>query len=202
MCKCVLCIPEFVAYFARLSNMERSFRVDTIYVPGPTCPDDANITMKLYVAYRATGNALLPSKSIPFMDYVRLHHIGAGQAKRRPVTGGGSNPGKTSTAVGVRFGYEMHDQYVLHFCAMLSPHYQRETSISNEFSLNITMCFLRCLRYLMALPPGDTDDTMYGETMPNTVHRYLSLKSAFPQPLPTLPISKRLHLITCAVACG
>ena len=29
--------------------------------------------------------------------------------------------GKTNTAVGVRFGYGMHDQYIFHYCAMFFP---------------------------------------------------------------------------------
>ena len=40
LCKRVLCIPEIFVYYGRLPHMDRSFRVDTIYAPGPTCPDD------------------------------------------------------------------------------------------------------------------------------------------------------------------
>ena len=98
--------------------MDRSFRVDAIYAPGPTCPDDANNSMKLSAFYRATGDGLFPEKSIAFMDYVRTHKLVNGSAKLRPLEGGGHNTGKTTTAVGVRFGYEMHDQYIFHFCAM------------------------------------------------------------------------------------
>ena len=125
MSKRALCIPEIYVYFARLPHMERSFRVDTIYAPGPTCPDDANNSMKLYAAYRATEDSLFPCKSIAFMDYARTHQIVAGTVKLRRITGGGHNTGKATTAVGVRFGYEMHDPYIFHYCAMffsaLSP---------------------------------------------------------------------------------
>ena len=38
----------------------------------------------------------------------------------------------------------------------------------------------------------DTDETVYGEAIPNTPHRYRYKKSAFPQPLPTLPMSKEV----------
>ena len=44
----------------------------------------------------------------------------------------------------------------------------------------------------MALSPGDGDDNVYGETIPDATHRYRYLKSAFPQPLPTLPMSKEV----------
>ena len=121
---------------------------------------------------------------------MRTHQVVAGSVKLRPTTGGGHNTGKTTTAVGVRFGYEMHDQYIFHYCAMFFPHYHREAFISTEFSLKFTMCFLGCLQYLVSLSPGDTDDTVYGESIPNSAHRYRYLKSAFPQPLPTLPMSK------------
>ena len=120
MSKRVLCIPEIFVYFARLPHMERSFRVDTIYAPGPTCPDDANNSMKLYAAYRATSDCFFPIRDISFIDYVRTHELKHGVAKLRRITGGGHNTGKTTTAVGVRFGYEMHDQYIFHFCAMFS----------------------------------------------------------------------------------
>ena len=73
---------------------------------------------------------------------------------------------------------------------MFFPHYRREAFVSSEFSLKYTMCFLGCLQYLMSLAPGDTDETVYGEAVPNSSHRYRYSKSAFPQPLPTLPMSK------------
>ena len=120
MSKRALCIPEFFVYFARLPHMDRSFRVDTIYAPGPTSPDDANNSMKLYAFYRATEDGVFPMKSIAFIDYVRTHKLVNGHATLRPLEGGGRNTGKTTTAVGVRFGYEMHDQYIFHFCAMFS----------------------------------------------------------------------------------
>ena len=44
----------------------------------------------------------------------------------------------------------------------------------------------------MSLSPGDTDETVYGENIPNTPHRYRYKKSAFPQPLPALPMSKEV----------
>ena len=119
LCKATKCMPEIFTYFARLPQMVRSFRTDTIYAPGPTCSDDANNSMKLYAAYRATEDSLFPLKSIAFIDYVRTHQVVAGSVKLRPTTGGGHNTGKTTTAVGVRFGYEMHDQYIFHDCAML-----------------------------------------------------------------------------------
>ena len=70
------------------------------------------------------------------------------------------------------------------------PHYHREACISSECSLKFTMCFLSCLLYRMSLSPGDTDETVYGEAIPNTPHRYRYKKSAFPQPLPTLPVER------------
>ena len=144
MCKRAVCIPEIFVYFARLPHMMRSFRVDTIYAPGPTCPDDANNSMKLYAAYRQSERAagLFPLKPIAFIDYVRSHEIQNGCVKLRPITGGGHNTGKSTTAVGVRFGYEMHDQYINHFCAMFPPHFHSETFIPNEFTLKL-LCVSR-----------------------------------------------------------
>ena len=54
------------------------------------------------------------------------------------------------------------------------------------------MCFLGCLQYLMSLTPRDTDENVYGESIPGTTHRYRYKKSAFPQTLPTLPMSKEI----------
>ena len=50
LCKRILCIPDVFVYFGRLPHMDRSFRVDTIYAPGPTCPDDANNSCLLYTS--------------------------------------------------------------------------------------------------------------------------------------------------------
>ena len=80
--------------------MVRSFRTDIVYAPGPTCPDDANNSMTLYAAYRATDGGLFPCKSTSFIDYARTHHVVNGVVKRRPIAGGGHNTGKESTAVG------------------------------------------------------------------------------------------------------
>ena len=44
----------------------------------------------------------------------------------------------------------------------------------------------------MSLSPGDTDETVYGEAIPNSVHRYRYLKSVFSQLMPTLPMSKEM----------
>ena len=60
------CMPEIFTYFARHPQMVRSFRTDTIYAPGPTCPDDANNSMKLYTAYRKKEDSMFPLKSIAF----------------------------------------------------------------------------------------------------------------------------------------
>ena len=60
----------------------------------------------------------------------------------------------------------------------------------NGVLLKFIVFFPVCLRYLMALAPGDADSCVFGEAIPNTTNRYRYLKSAFPQPLPTLPMSK------------
>ena len=122
MCKRVLLIPEIFVYFARLPHMERSFRADTIYAPGPNCPDDANNSMKLYAAYRKAdaGIEQFACKPMSFIEYCRLHHVVNGVVKRRPITGGGHNTGKTIVAIGVRFAYEMLDLYILNIVRCFS----------------------------------------------------------------------------------
>lgn len=52
----------------------------------------------------------------------------------------------------------------------------------------------------MALAPGDTDDCVFGETIPTTNHRYRYKKVAFPHPLPTLPMSREAafkYMVLC-----
>ena len=44
----------------------------------------------------------------------------------------------------------------------------------------------------MSLSLGDTDETVYGETIPNISHRYRYLKSVVPQTLLTLPMSQEV----------
>jgi len=53
------------------------------------------------------------------------------------------------------------------------------------------------------LSPGDTDDCVFGETIPKTNHRYRYKKVAFPHPLPTLPMSRETaftYMLLC-MAC-
>ena len=80
-----------------------------------------------------------------------MHEMKGDNVKLRPITGGGHRTGTSTIAVGVRFGYELHDQYIFHFCAMLFQHFHKETFISNEFPLKFIICFLGFLRYLMSL---------------------------------------------------
>ena len=51
-------------------------------------------------------------RSVRVDSIYRTHHIVNGVVKLRPITGGGHDTGKTITAVGVRFVYEMHDQFI------------------------------------------------------------------------------------------
>ena len=60
---------------------------------------DPNNSMKLYAAYRET-ELFSKCKSMAFIDYVRAHEIKNGKVKVRPITGGGHNTRKTTTAVG------------------------------------------------------------------------------------------------------
>ena len=101
--------------------------------------------MKLYAAYRATEHSLFPLKSIAFIDYVRTHQVVAGSVKLRPTTGGGHNAGKTTTAVGVRFGYEMHDQYIFHYCAMFFPTLSPRSIYLNGVFFEVYYVLLRVL---------------------------------------------------------
>ena len=89
------------------------FRADTLYAPGPSCPDDANNSMKLYAAYRKAYFGLdhFACKPMSFIEYCRMHHVVSGAVKRRPITGGGHHIGETTVAIGVRLAYEMLDLY-------------------------------------------------------------------------------------------
>ena len=174
--------------------MERSFRTDTIYALGPNCPDDANNSQKLYAAYRESdaGMGYFSKKSMSFIEYARAYHVVGGKVKSRPQIGGGHNTGKARVAIGVRFAYEMLDLYIYHYCAMFFPHYHRDAFVGTELTLKFTMSFLGCMQYLLALTPADADDCVFGEAIPNTTRRYRYARSAFPQPLPALPMSREV----------
>ena len=56
------------------------------------------------------------------------------------------------------------------------------------------------MQYLLALTPADEDDCVFGEAIPNTTRRYRYGRSAFPQPLPALPMSREVafgYMLEC-----
>ena len=62
-----------IRVFVRLPHMARSFRVDTIYTPGPTCPGDANNIRKLYTVYHEI--VFFKCQIIAFTIYSRSRNL-------------------------------------------------------------------------------------------------------------------------------
>ena len=66
---------------------------------------------------------------VSFMHFARLfvysHDAGGRYVAKPRVTGAGRASGKTSAAVGVRFKWDLEDDFLGQFCAMFVPHNHR-----------------------------------------------------------------------------
>lgn len=123
-----------VVDMATLPMMVHTFLADTIYAPVPDpSKSDNNDSRKLYSAYLKRG-ARVDAYSgetrlldMTFIEFARLFRLDGcadtGEYKvRLRVSGKGRQAKKTSTAIGVRFAFELLDIYVGQFCAMFIVH--------------------------------------------------------------------------------
>ena len=119
LCKASPCIPEIYSDMAGLQMMMRSFTKCVLYAPIPK-PGAAfdNDSKKLYEGYLKAHSvvAMLGLVTTNYMDWSRLHHLQGGAIKKR------SDRNKKTIAMGVRFSFELRDNFLGEFMAMFFPH--------------------------------------------------------------------------------
>jgi hypothetical protein len=118
---------------ATLPVMIHSFLTDCLHapVPDPT-KEDTNLSRKLYTCYLqrttmleayATGLNLI---NLTFIEFARLYRLGEaadGKYKIKPrITGRGKHATKSTTAIGIRFAWDLLDIFIGQFCAMFFVH--------------------------------------------------------------------------------
>ena len=129
---------------ATLPLMIHSFLSDTLHAPVPD-PDktDGNNSKKLYAAYlqrTATIQAYAgpkPIMELTFIEFARIYKLASCNEDgtytvRLRISGRGKHATKNSTAIGVRFAWELLDIYVGQFCAMFIVHNSKSEFVTTK----------------------------------------------------------------------
>ena len=124
LCQQSPCVPEIYAQFASLQLMRRTFYVDAVYAPLQKADMDLeqNVTLRLYGTYLKHGwpGAIVEQS---FLTWSRFWAMRDGKVQPRCR--------KKTTAIGVRFCFELLDNYICQYCTMFFPH-----STQHEFLVN------------------------------------------------------------------
>ena len=125
--------PEMTIDMASLPVMLHSFQSDCLHAPIPDpSKEDTNLSRKLYKCYLQRSTILdayaagLNLIDLPFIAFARLYKLGDpcdGKYKLKlRISRKGKHANKTTTAIGVRFAWELLDIYIGQFCAMFIVH--------------------------------------------------------------------------------
>ena len=150
LCKSSPCLPEVYCDFAGLQMMQRSFYKDKLYAIVPK-PDETstNESKSLYQAYlRSTrqGDVAMPGIiKRSFITYARLHYMKGGVATQRDV------PANKLYAVGVRFVFELLDNYIGQFCTTFLPHTHEDIFYTTAEVRFVVVVVLYCCCLLLLL---------------------------------------------------
>ena len=122
-----------------------------IYAPIPDPDRDIgdHASQKLYASY------LAQSTHQPFIVFCRSFRYDGNAVKPRGRRG--RHATKTTVAVGVRFPFELLDNYVGQWAAMFLPHGSKAALWERTPILKHTRCLLGVLKYLMDLNYRDDD---------------------------------------------
>ena len=163
LCKHAPLLPEVFISMAGWPHMVRSFSTDVVYAikPGLVSENDTdgNDTQKLYRTYckpLVLRTALVKQS---FAHYARhwKWDSNSGAAKQRHHT-----PKKPITAIGIRFSFEMHDNYIGEFATMFFPHSDIKTFTiaTTPELLQYTKFYRAVMEYLIGLR-WESETTIY-----------------------------------------
>jgi len=180
LCKASPCIPEIYCDMAGSQMMMRSFTKAVLYAPIPK-PDAVfdNDSKKLYEGYLKAHSAVAMVGLVMtnYMDWSRVHLLQAGTIKKR------SDRNKQLIAMGVRFSFELRDNYLGEFMAMFFPHrdlgafcYEGPEVIEYTKFYSGAMNYLKELRYAY----NASTQSMYVAGAKGAMYAL----AAFPMPLP------------------
>ena len=149
LCKLTPCVPEVFVHFAGLPLMKRSFLIDAVYAPvqKPELDLKSNNSLKMYGQYVRTwllGEVPTFVVETCFLEWCRKWKLDGEKMILR-------NQAKT-TAIGVRFCFELLDIYICQYCVMFFPHCKLNSFLSaEELVLDYTKYFLGAVRFLEGL---------------------------------------------------
>ena len=186
MCKHAPLLPEVFISMAGLPHMHRSFCTDVIYAVKPGLvkegASDGNETQKLYRVYCKPMVARTATVTESFADYARqwVWSEPKKQARRRRHT-----DQKPITAIGIRFSFEMLDNYIGEFATTFFPHSDIKTFTMTQSPqlMEYTQFYRSTMEYLCRLRWESQDIINMGQ------QRYK--RTAFPKGLPDFTAAGR-----------
>ena len=114
-----------------------------------------NSSLKSYAAYFSISRGSLYVVPHAFLDWARLHTMRAGKVVRRVTAG-------KTMAIGVRFCFELLDNYLCQFCVMFFSHSHEHDFLSRgDWAVSYSKFFVGAMTYLDSLcwdyQPADRD---------------------------------------------
>ena len=145
--KCTPLIPEVITSFGQLPHMRRSFHVGTLYPPaqhrrGEVMRKEPNTSDKLYDAYLAEM-ARQDMATMTLVQFARQWHMLEGKLSKRSLE---------TTAVGVRYRFELNDLFLGEFAVTMMPHSSKYCFLSEDKAvLTHTDHYVGVMNFLMLL---------------------------------------------------
>jgi len=160
LCKSSPCVPEIYCDFAGVQFMVRSFYKDKVFAivpkPSDTTSNESKALYRAYLASNRQGDvAMVGVIKHNFMQYARLWSWEGGAVKRRKL------PEGKLYAIGVRFVFELLDNYIGQYCSTFFPHTHEEVFYyDNEDVIAYTRYYYGAMQYLKALRYGYDLETL------------------------------------------
>ena len=160
LCKLAPGIPEVFLDFAYAKHIYRTFGVVNAYAIIPGKSDDGdNDTKRLYKKYLLrAADVQNPVNPIPkpfgsFLSYLRTYKLSEDRSKVIERRGRGE---LSRVAVGVRYAFEMQDNFIGQFCTMMFPHGDAGTfaplpEFEDSELIPFTRHYLKAVKYLQHL---------------------------------------------------
>ena len=153
LCKHAPLLPEVFIAMQGWPHMHRSFNTDVMYAIKPglvvETGTDGNDTQKLYRTYCKPLVLRTALVKHSFAHYARhWKWDSSGEAKKRHHT-----EKKPITAIGIRFSFEMHDNFIGEFATMFFPHSDMRTFATPQTPelLQYTRFYRAAMDYLLGL---------------------------------------------------
>ena len=184
LCKYSPCIPEVFCHFASLPLMKRSFQIDVVFAPIQRVDTDmdSNNSLLLYKAYldsHQLGGCSFYEVHAAFLDWCRVWRLEGKRLVQRAA--------RKTIAIGVRFCFELQDNFLGQFAAMFLPHSRKDEFLAPAEAavMPYTKFFVGVMHYFEGLKWcfNHEEQRLCVVGRCGGVYR----REAFPRPLPLPP---------------